>query len=219
MASIKSEFILMLVGRVVGWIYNRTDLILAQSKSFRNNILNYAPQSAEIDYFPAWADEIFDNIELDYRAPEVAYRPHIFTVMFAGNVGEAQDFPAVICAAELLRDRPDIRWVIVGDGREAGWVKAGNPSERPSRESSDGWAPPTVQNARILCACKRPSGEPQKRPYFCYDNTRKSAILLGIRNSVLAMLDGEGAKVIEEAGAGLVCNASDSIALARMSSS
>jgi glycosyltransferase involved in cell wall biosynthesis len=212
---IKSEFILMLVGRVVGWIYNRTDLILAQSKSFRNNILKYAPQSAEIDYFPAWADEIFDNIELDYRAPEVAYRPHIFTVMFAGNVGEAQDFPAVICAAELLRDRPDIRWVIVGDGREAGWVKQ-EILQRGLQEKvlmvgrhPQSRMPEFFAHANALLVSLK------RDPTFAMTIPGKVQSYLASGIPVLAMLDGEGAKVIEEAGAGLVCNASDSIALAK----
>ncbi len=37
-------------------------------------------------------------------------------MVFAGNIGEAQDMPAVLHAAELLRDNNSIRWVIVGDG-------------------------------------------------------------------------------------------------------
>ena len=40
-----------------------------------------------------------------------------FNVLFAGNIGEAQDFPAVLAAAEMLRSEPHVRWLIVGDGR------------------------------------------------------------------------------------------------------
>ena len=61
-----------------------------------------------------------DGVE---RAPEVAYRPDLFTVVFTGNVGEAQDFPAVLEAAERLKEHSEIRWVIVGDGRASQWIE------------------------------------------------------------------------------------------------
>ena len=42
-----------------------------------------------------------------------------FNVLFAGNVGDAQDFPAILDAAQALRDERGLRWLIVGDGRAA----------------------------------------------------------------------------------------------------
>lgn len=38
--------------------------------------------------------------------------------MFAGNIGENQDFDTLIAAAGLLRARHALRWVIVGSGRD-----------------------------------------------------------------------------------------------------
>mgnify|MGYP000176644243 CR=1 FL=1 len=37
--------------------------------------------------------------------------------MFAGNIGEAQDFPSIIEAARQLRHDQDIQWVVLGGGR------------------------------------------------------------------------------------------------------
>ena len=42
--------------------------------------------------------------------------------MFAGNVGEAQDMPAVMKAAELLKGK-GVTLVIVGEGRKMQWVQ------------------------------------------------------------------------------------------------
>ena len=55
-------------------------------------------------------------------APEVPKLDGGFSVLFAGNIGEAQDFESILRAAELLKNRPDIRFLIVGDGRQLDWV-------------------------------------------------------------------------------------------------
>ena len=47
-------------------------------------------------------------------------RPH----EHAGAIGDAQDFPAILAAAEALKHRADIRWLVVGDGRAAEWVRS-----------------------------------------------------------------------------------------------
>ena len=37
--------------------------------------------------------------------------------MFAGNIGEAQDFSSILNAAKLLKNY-NIQWLILGDGRK-----------------------------------------------------------------------------------------------------
>ena len=211
---LKSDVLLTLVGKVVGWIYSRTDLILAQSKSFRGQILRYAPGNARIEYFPAWADEIFDDVGLGCFAPEIALSPHVFTVLFAGNIGEAQDFPAILAAADLLRDRADIRWVIVGDGRGSEWVereilrKGLQENVLMIGRHSLSRMPEFFAHADALLVSLRAD------PIFAMTIPGKVQSYLASGLPILAMLDGEGAQIIDEAGAGLVCKASDSVALA-----
>ena len=43
--------------------------------------------------------------------------------MFAGNIGEAQDFPSILETAKLLRENKNIQWIILGGGRKEEWVK------------------------------------------------------------------------------------------------
>ena len=45
-------------------------------------------------------------------------------LMFAGNIGAAQSLDTVLKAAEILKDIPDLRWHIVGDGSELEHLKA-----------------------------------------------------------------------------------------------
>lgn len=54
------------------------------------------------------------------KIPEL---PKGFIVMFAGNIGEAQDFDHIMEAANYLKDEQSIHFVFVGDGRKRPWVE------------------------------------------------------------------------------------------------
>lgn len=210
---LKNPWMLDIVGSLVRWVYARCDLILAQSKSFVGDIARYSPRGCRVEYFPAWAESAFDSCDV-VPAPEVPAAHSIFTVLFAGNIGEAQDFPSILDAIEVLKTREDIRWVIVGDGRMAKWV-----SQQIKLRGLD---------ARVQMVGRYPL---ERMPSFF---AHADALLVSLRNQeifsmtipgklqsylaaglpVLAMLNGEGAKIVEEARAGLVCMAGDGAWLA-----
>ena len=70
---VKSKWILKLVGSLVSYIYQRCDLILAQSKSFISKIENYSGKNKNIEYFPTWAESVFDDVSNDF-ASEVLFK-------------------------------------------------------------------------------------------------------------------------------------------------
>jgi colanic acid biosynthesis glycosyl transferase WcaI len=115
---IRSRVLLQAVGKLVAFIYRRCDLILAQSKSFIPQIRKYAVKDSRVKYFPSWAESVFD-MQRAVPADEVPLKPGSFNLMFAGNIGDAQDFPAILAAAKSLKAHAHIRWLIVGDGRMA----------------------------------------------------------------------------------------------------
>lgn len=212
---VRSERLLGLVGRLVSFIYRRCDLLLAQSPAFFGSIARWAGGQERIRYFPAWTEAAFDEgAGGGGVAPELAPFRDTFNVMFAGNIGEAQDFPAILEAAGRLRDRDDIRWLVVGDGRAAGEVRAEiarlglqervlllgrHPLER---------MPSFFRGASALLVSLK------AEPVFALTIPGKVQSYLAAGVPVLGMLDGAGARVIEEAGAGLTCPAGDGAALA-----
>ena len=120
---LKSQFSLRVVGRLVAFIYNSCDMVLGQSKGFVKSIARYCKDNSKIHYFPNWAENVFKaKLEKDALAKEVAFCPDVFNVLFAGNIGEAQDFPTILDAAKYLKDEP-IRWLVIGDGRMSEWLK------------------------------------------------------------------------------------------------
>ena len=54
--------------------------------------------------------------------PQITNSSDCLKIMFGGNIGEAQDFECILNAAELLKGRVNVRWIIVGDGRKKTWV-------------------------------------------------------------------------------------------------
>jgi glycosyltransferase involved in cell wall biosynthesis len=134
--------------------------------------------------------------------------------MFAGNIGAAQSFDTILRAAEILRDHPTIHWLILGEGRQSRWVQ-----EEVARrglgdcvhllghypiESMADW----FAHAEVLLVTLR------KDPIFALTIPTKIQSYMACGRPILAALEGEAARIVEEAGAGIVVPAEDSSALA-----
>jgi colanic acid biosynthesis glycosyl transferase WcaI len=213
---VKKPWLLRLVGRLVSFIYNRCDLILAQSRSFSPSIARYSRHPERIAYFPSWAEDVFASGEVQ-RAIEVPPRTGADTldIMFAGNIGEAQDFPAVLAAAEALKDHAGIRWLIVGDGRKAAWVRA-EIQKRGLGERVRMLGRHPVERMPSFYRCADVMLVSLKdEPIFELTIPGKLQSYLAAGMPVLAMLNGEGADVVRAANAGFTCPAGDAQALAR----
>lgn len=210
---VRSRVLLNAVGKLVSFIYSHCDLILAQSRSFMPQIANYCEDSSKVVYFPSWAEPLFsDNTHAP--ASEVPQKEHSFNVMFAGNIGEAQDFPSVLAAAELLKSDRRVRWLVVGDGRMRAWVD----EEIRRRELQDcvlmlgrhpvERMPSFYQHADALLVSLK------DEPIFSMTIPGKLQSYLAAGIPIVAMLNGEGADVVERSRSGVRCRAGDANGLA-----
>lgn len=210
---VRSRRLLGLIGRLVSFIYNRCTLVLGQSQGFQASIAKYCEDRHKIRYFPSWSEQLFADADAP-PAPEVPTQPGVFSVLFAGNLGEAQDLPAMLDAATRLKDNTGVRWLIVGDGRKSGWLQdevhrrgleqrvlllGRHPVER---------MPTFYAHADALLVSLK------KDPVFSLTIPGKVQSYLQSGIPLLGMLDGEGARVITSANAGLVCEAGDAVGLA-----
>jgi glycosyltransferase involved in cell wall biosynthesis len=212
--AVKSRWLLAAVGGMVRFIYSRCALVLGQSHGFLDRIAVYCDDVAKIRYFPNWAEEALAAADAT-PAVEIPKRDGGFDILFAGNIGEAQDFPAILDAIEQLRTRTEIRWIIVGDGRKGEWFRA-EVARRgldqsvlmPGRFPLDRMPSFYARADALLVSLKAD-------PVFSLTVPSKVQSYLMAGLPILGMLDGEGASVIREAKAGLTCAAGDSAGLAK----
>ena len=204
--NIKGGPVVKWLNKFVTKIYRKSDVILVQSNAFEKSICEKGDFKEKLVFAPNWAeDSIVDGTitAADCTLPEG------FKVMFAGNIGVAQDFPNIIKAAELLKDIKDIKWVIVGDGR------AREEAEREvkqrgledafvfvGRHSVDTMSWFFSQADAMLVSLK---------DEFIFSLTIPSKVQAYMASSkpILTMLNGEGSRVVEEAGCGLTAQSED----------
>ncbi len=199
------------VQRVVGWlvraIYASADLLPGQSRGFAANVARYG-RADKFRHFPNWVEDAYLG-----EAPPVGERHGPFTIVFAGNIGEAQDFPAVVSAAEQLRDEP-VRFRIIGDGRDLARLQA----DVAARGLNDMFAfagrHPASAMPGFLAAADALLVSLKPDPLFALTVPGKVQTYLAAGRPILAMLDGEGAQVVRDAGAGMSVPAGDSAGLA-----
>jgi glycosyltransferase involved in cell wall biosynthesis len=207
--AVGSKRVLTLVGKLVSFIYNRCDLVLGQSRAFSSNIVRYCKNKSKIKYFPSWAEDIFSDILIDPVA-EIVVHENLFKIIFAGNVGESQDFPAILQAARILKSKQvKAKFFIIGDGRAFEWVKA----EIFENDLKDyicllGYHPLKVMpsfyaSADALLVSLKES------PAFSMTIPGKVQSYMIAGKPILTMLSGEGSHVVEEAKCGYVANSGD----------
>ena len=207
--NINNRFVIDFFTGVTRLIYRNSDKILMSSNGFRKSILDKGDFTDKLVYFPNWAEDIFSGT----AEAEVPLMPEGFKVMFAGNVGEAQDFESVMKAAELLKGT-GVRLVIVGDGRRKEYVDAYIAEKGLSdvvymlgRHPLEAM-PAFFSKADVLFLSL-------KNDYiFTLTTPAKLQAYMASGKPVLAMIDGDARQLIEDSGCGLACNAGDAEAFA-----
>lgn len=210
--GITNKHILGIFESIAKWCYKSSDQILMSSRGFKESICTKGNFTDKLVYFPNWADgDLTKNSE--YELPAI---PAGFKIMFAGNVGEAQDFDHTLEAFKILRDKghKDILFLIVGNGRKMDWVESyisdNNLKDivhclgrHPLESMSKFFASADV----LYLALKDCS-------IFNLTCPAKLQAYMSVGKPVLAMLNGEGANIINDAQCGFSVPAGGSEKLA-----
>lgn len=204
---IRNRFVLWTAGLVGRWLYAAADTILVQSRAFVEPVARYADRD-KIVYYP----NSFDAPPQLSAAGEV--RNGRFTVLFAGNFGKAQAVEAMVDAASELADDDGIRLVLVGSGSMLDWI-AEQKAQRGLRNLElPGRFPPEAM-PEMFAGADALLVSLRDEPAFELTIPSKLQAYLAAGKPVIAALRGEGARVVEEAHAGLTCRPGDGAALAQ----
>ena len=120
MTGLKNRLVIKYLDRLVDYIYNSCDMILGSSNSFVKCIREreHLKKKDKVVFWPQYSvvSKAPDGV-LQISEPLDNFQTDKFNIVFTGNVGEAQGISMVVEAAGSLKDT-NIRWHIVGDGRD-----------------------------------------------------------------------------------------------------
>lgn len=212
--NFKSKIYRFIFDKLSDHIYKKFDYYLTTSKGIKEKIeYKYKVSCDKVLYLPNWAEKVYDqkrkNINLQHQ-----YK-NTFNIMFAGNIGPAQSFETIIKAAQLCvkQGNKDIRWIMVGDGLSKKWAEnkvielglADNVVFLGRKPVAS--MPEYYDIADVLLVSLT------KSELFSMTIPSKIQSYLASGKPILASLDGEGAQIITESGAGYACESENPEAL------
>ncbi|MEO1940841.1 MAG: glycosyltransferase family 4 protein, partial [Candidatus Thioglobus sp.] len=209
---ISNNILLKMIGWMVRGIYSSADTLLIQSKAFYKPVLQYT-NADKIVYFPnAYSDK---QSEIKKRVKDegefgklINVLEQKFCLTFAGNLGTAQSLPTILLAAEKLKKINDFCIVFVGTGSMSTWL-AKQKKERGLDNIYLAGHYPNETMPEIFKRSKALLVTLKKDEIFEYTIPSKVQAYLASGRPIIAALDGEGGRIINEAKAGIVCAAED----------
>ena len=205
----RNPIIQKLLLSLVKYIYKKSDKILVSNYGFIDSILAKGVSKDKISVMPNWAEEIFEDQTNIGKTKYRSKMPDGFIVMFAGNVGEAQDFESILNAALLTMDLKHIKWVIVGDGRKTEWLKI----EIEKRNLSDTFFVlgrfPSSEMPNFFCHADLMLVSLKNEHIFSLTVPTKVQSYMEFGKPIVTMLNGAGSLIVKEANCGYRANARD----------
>lgn len=212
---IKNRFLLALIRLLVRGIYSRADTLLVQSEGFIKPVSRYADDEKIIYYPNSYKNEpkafgLESEHSISNSLPENLKElfDQYFCVTFAGNLGTAQSLETIIDAAVKLNYLPDLRIVLVGSGALSDWLLEQKVNRKLDNLVLAGRFPSEMM-PHIFMSSEALLVTLKKEEIFSYTIPGKIQAYLAAGRPIIAALDGEGARVVDNAGAGLTCGAED----------
>lgn len=205
------------VRAIVRMTERRSAVIGVSSRSLRELIVerHAGLDATKIVYAPNPTDEELFRpaVELRDEMGITDGSGGIVEIMYAGAVGEVQGLDTLIGAAQLLQGRDDIRITIVGDGisrvrLERRVAELGLKNVRFLGRVPQGAVPGLIAQASVQLVSLGSS------PFLSYTTPSKISSLLASGVPIIGHIEGDGARLLEESGAGVVVTPGDSEALA-----
>jgi glycosyltransferase involved in cell wall biosynthesis len=207
-----NKILLDMLNNIVVSVYKKSTKILIGSRGYERAIKQKGDFAKKLIYFPNWAE---DNIESDNPInvrsifPFCSFTEDDFILLFAGNLGEAQNLDMLLESANLVKEVFNIKWVFLGDGRKrrslkyrAMELKLEKTVFFPGRFPVN-TMPQFMKAADILLVSLK------DEKIFNLTVPSKVQYYMSQGKPILAMLNGDGADLITETNCGFCVPAGD----------
>lgn len=210
--GIKNKFVLNFFTKMIQRFYKESEKILITSKGFRKSILEKGDFDHKIEYFPNWAEDTIYSGDLNYPIPVL---PDGFKIMFAGNIGEAQDLESIMDTTLKLKRNKEIKFILVGDGRKMPFVQEFIKNNNLEETVYTVGRFPVEAMASFFNVADILLVSLKDNPIFNLTVPAKVQAYMSSGKPIMAMLNGEGSENIKEAECGFAVPAGDSEKLAQ----
>lgn len=200
--GIHSPLVIKPIGAMVNSIYKSCDVIFATSPSFVKEIQKRVKRNKnKVKYLPQYAEEFYTPLERR-AVPEIP-DDGSFKIIFTGNIGQAQGLHVLPKAAALLKGKADVKFVIVGDGRDKdNFLKQISDNEVGDMFVMVDRQPPE-RIPELLAACDAAFISFMPDPLFEKTIPAKLQSYMACGMPIIASANGETKRVIEKAECGL----------------
>jgi glycosyltransferase involved in cell wall biosynthesis len=210
--GINNKYIIGIFSMLTKFIYSHSHKILVQSKAFIPYILKQNVPLNRLIYYPNSTESFYIKKKSD---PILFSKfPKGFKLIFAGNLGEAQSFDTIINAIYLLvKEGINVQLIILGNGRMKNYIQ-NKVFEYNLKNNIHLWGSFESTKMPDFFSCADALLVSLKKDLiFSLTIPSKIQSYLACGKPIIASLDGEGSRIIEEAKAGFTSKAEDIIGL------
>jgi glycosyltransferase involved in cell wall biosynthesis len=219
---LKRGWLVSLMDKLEKFVYRRADYLLVVTDGARENLISKGVPAAKISVLPHWVEESLfehsaENTGLSLRE-EYGWKDR-FVVLFAGNIGIVQGLEVVVRAASELQTSiqaqgsGDPLIALVGDGSDKVRLQAlADQMGLQNIHFID--RQPMERMPEFMKAADALLVHLKKSEFSRHAIPGKTLAYLADGKPILMAVEGAAAKLVTEAGAGLVVSPEDPVALA-----
>lgn len=197
---VTNKFFLKSATKLEEFLYRKSDLISGQTQGIVKNISTRFP-SKKVYWLPNGVDLSYYNsdiVKTEWRT-ENKFASDDFILLYAGIIGHAQGLEVIIKAANLLKEYPKIKFVLLGSGPEK--EKLQSLKETLKTENALFFNPVTKKEMPAIISAIDVAVIPLKRldlfkgaiPSKIFENlAMKKPILIGVEGEAKELFIGEG---------------------------
>jgi glycosyltransferase involved in cell wall biosynthesis len=209
---LKNPFLIKASLWLEAFLYKHADQVMVNSPGFINHVTSRGAKQVKL--IPNGADPDMFDPEVDggvYRQKHGLTDQ--FVILYAGAHGLSNDLNIVLEAAKEIRHRPDVLFLMVGDGKEKAALQK---RAQDLNLSNVLFLPPVPKNEMVEVMAASNACLAILKPLELYKTTYPNKVFdyMAAARPVLLAIDGVSRQVVEEAQAGVFCQPGDPHALA-----
>jgi glycosyltransferase involved in cell wall biosynthesis len=206
--GINSKIILNIVNSMMKLFYKKSTQIWVQSIGFIQFLQSKGVDKSKIKYLP--------NTVESYYKPEIAlekhqeYFPSGFNIVYAGNIGIAQDFDTILNSAKILNDNNIfVNWIFIGQGSEKSTIIEKVHKLNLEKQFYFLGSFPTSEMPKFLACADVLLVSLKSSDIFSLTIPTKLQSYLACGKPIIGNIDGMAASIIQESNSGLCSSPGD----------